>query len=58
MPSCTIEKCVQGSFSQSHVKFGEAARIQCGCNALLVVSWARENLLKYLGFIRDLLKCI
>ena len=40
MPSYTIEKCVQGSFSQSHLKFGETAGIQCACNALLAVCWA------------------
>ena len=41
MPSYTIEKCVQGSFSQSHSEFGEIAGIQCACNPLLVVCWAR-----------------
>ena len=40
MPSYIIEKCVQGSFSQSHLKFGETAGIQCACNALLAVCWA------------------
>ena len=41
MPSFTAEKCVQGSFSQSHLKFVETAGIQCACKALLAVSWAR-----------------
>ena len=36
-----LEKCVQGSFSQSYSKFGETAGIQCACNALLAVCWAR-----------------
>ena len=41
MPSYTVEKCVQGSFSQSHSRFGETAGIQCACNTLLAVCWAR-----------------
>ena len=41
MPSYTIEKCVQGSSSQSHSKFGETAGIQYVCNALLAICWAR-----------------
>ena len=32
---------MQGSFSQSHSKFGETTGIQCACSALLAVRWAR-----------------
>ena len=35
MPSYTIEKRVQESFSQSDSKFGETVGIQCACNDLL-----------------------
>ena len=41
MPSFSLEKCVQGSFSQSHPKFGGTANIQCACNALLVAGWSK-----------------
>ena len=41
MPSYSIEKCVQGSFSQSLSRFGErAGGIHCACNPLLAVCWA------------------
>ena len=41
MPSFVLEKSVQGSYSQSHSKFGETAGMQCACNALLAVCWAK-----------------
>ena len=37
------EKCVQGSFSQLHSKFGETTGIQCACNAVLAACWARVH---------------
>ena len=36
-----FRKMCQGSFSQSHSKFGETAGIQCACNVLLAVCLAR-----------------
>ena len=45
MPSFVLEKSVQGSYDQSHSKFGETAGMQCSCNSLLAVCW--ENFLKY-----------
>ena len=47
MPSHTVEKCVQGSFSQSHSKFGETAGIYCACNAMLALYWARVCKVSY-----------
>lgn len=41
MPSYTIEKCDQGSFSQLHSNFGEAAIIQWAWNGLASKSFAR-----------------
>ena len=41
MPSFVLEKSVQGSYSQYHSKFGETAGMQCACNALLAVCWAK-----------------
>ena len=41
MLSFILEKSVQGSCNQSHSKFGETAGIQCVCNALLAICWAK-----------------
>ena len=41
IPSFVLEKSAQGSYIQSHSKFGETAGMQCACNALLVVCWAK-----------------
>ena len=41
MPSFVLEKSVQGSYNQSHSKFGETAGMHCSCNALLAVSWEK-----------------
>ena len=41
IPSFVLENFVQGSYNQSHSKFGETAGMQCSCNALLAVCWAK-----------------
>ena len=41
MPSFVPDKTVQGSYNQSHSKFGETAGMQCACNALLADCWAK-----------------
>ena len=41
MPSFALEKSVQGSYNQSHSKFVETAGMQCSCNPLLAVGWAK-----------------
>ena len=41
VPSFVLEKSVQGSYSQSHSKFGKTAGMQCACNAPLAVCWAK-----------------
>ena len=41
MLSFVLEKFVQGSYDQSHSKFGETAGMQCSCNALLPVCWVK-----------------
>ena len=41
MPSYWIEKCLQGNYSQSHAKYDQTAGIQCACNALMAICWAR-----------------
>ena len=41
MPSFVLEKSVQGSYNQSHSKFGETAGMHCSCNALLAVCWEK-----------------
>ena len=37
----SITKVVQGSFNQSHPKFGETAGIQCACNSLFSICWSK-----------------
>ena len=41
MLSHWIKKCLQGSYSQSHAKYGQTAGIQCAGNALMAKCWAR-----------------
>ena len=41
MPSYWIEKCLQGSYSLCHTKYGQTARIQCACNTLVAICWRR-----------------
>ena len=53
MPSFVLEKSVQGSYDQSHSKFGETAGMQCSCNALLALSWVKFQNFD-LDFVLDL----
>lgn len=56
MPSFAFEKSVSGSCSRSHSKFGETAGMQCFCNALLAVSWAKfHKVLCWYNFDLDFL---
>ena len=48
MSSYWIEKCLDGSCSQSHTKYGQKTDIQCACNALMAICWARVRKLSYL----------
>ena len=47
MPSYYIDKYVQGSYSQSHPKYGHTAGIQCACNALLAACWGKVQNIGY-----------
>ena len=47
MPSYIIDKYVQGSYCQSHPKYGHTAGIQCACNALLAICWAKVRNIAY-----------
>ena len=53
MPSFVLEKSVQGSYDQSHSKFGETAGMQYSCNALLAVSCVKFQNFD-LDFVLDL----
>ena len=41
MPLFSLEKCVQGSYNQSHPTFGETEDIQCASNVLLAKCWLK-----------------
>ena len=41
MPAYWIEKCLQGRYGQSHAKYGQTDYMQCACNALMAICWAR-----------------
>ena len=47
MPSYYIDKYVQGSYSQSHPKYGYTAGIQRACNGLLATCWAKVQNIAY-----------
>ena len=40
-PTISIENVIQGSFHQSHPRFGRTPGVQCACNSLFALCWSQ-----------------